>query len=281
MNVPLNELSDLTEEQLAADPRIGMRKLAFEFLLQQEYFGTVQYEKTDSFETMSLPGNCAMNFSSVSLLVAVTLLSFTGYAAQTEDQAAVEQQAIEAIKALGGRFRNADSILGLDGPSITDAGLEHLKGLTELESLYIASPHVTDAGLEHLKGLTELKRLEVLRPPVTDAGLEHLKGLTELKLLALGSRQFTDAGLQHLKGLTELESLYIGSPYVTDAGLEHLKGLTELEFLYIRSPHVTDAGLEHLKGLTKLKSLYLYNTQITDAGLQEMKVAIPKCRIVN
>ena len=33
-------LTDLTEEQLVADPRIGMRRLAFEFLLQQEYFGT-------------------------------------------------------------------------------------------------------------------------------------------------------------------------------------------------------------------------------------------------
>ena len=34
------DLSDLTEEQLASDPRIGMRTLAFEFPLQQEYFGT-------------------------------------------------------------------------------------------------------------------------------------------------------------------------------------------------------------------------------------------------
>ena len=40
MTEPLNELTDLSEEQLAADPRIGMRRLAFEFLLQQEYFGT-------------------------------------------------------------------------------------------------------------------------------------------------------------------------------------------------------------------------------------------------
>jgi hypothetical protein len=36
----LASLKDLTEEQLASDPRIGMRKLAFEFLLQQEYYGT-------------------------------------------------------------------------------------------------------------------------------------------------------------------------------------------------------------------------------------------------
>lgn len=33
------ELTDLTEEQLAADPRIGMRKIVFEFLLHQQYFG--------------------------------------------------------------------------------------------------------------------------------------------------------------------------------------------------------------------------------------------------
>jgi hypothetical protein len=33
-------VSELTEDQLATDPRVGMRKLAFEFLLQQEYFGT-------------------------------------------------------------------------------------------------------------------------------------------------------------------------------------------------------------------------------------------------
>ena len=40
MTEPPFNLTDLSEEQLAADPRIGMRRLAFEFLLQQEYFGT-------------------------------------------------------------------------------------------------------------------------------------------------------------------------------------------------------------------------------------------------
>lgn len=35
----IGPLDELTEEQLAVDPRIGMRGLAFEFLIQQEYFG--------------------------------------------------------------------------------------------------------------------------------------------------------------------------------------------------------------------------------------------------
>jgi len=33
-------LQDRSEEQLATDPRIAMRRMTFEFLLQQEYFAT-------------------------------------------------------------------------------------------------------------------------------------------------------------------------------------------------------------------------------------------------
>ena len=60
-------LQELTEEQLAADPRIAMRRMTFEFLLQQEYFttaammvaeyiGTVQrIESAESSGTLSPP----------------------------------------------------------------------------------------------------------------------------------------------------------------------------------------------------------------------------------
>jgi len=44
---------------------------------------------------------------------------------------------------------------------ITDAGLEHLKDLPELEGLVLDGTRVTDAGLEHLKGLTKLESLSV------------------------------------------------------------------------------------------------------------------------
>jgi Leucine-rich repeat (LRR) protein len=47
---------------------------------------------------------------------------------------------------------------------ISDAGLEHLKGLTSLTSLNLTSlslkgSQITDTGLEHLKGLTSLTSL--------------------------------------------------------------------------------------------------------------------------
>ena len=58
---------------------------------------------------------------------------------------------------------------------------------------------VSDAGLKHLKGLTQLRRLDLDRTKVSDAGLEHLKGLTQLRRLDLGDTKVTDAGVKKLQ----------------------------------------------------------------------------------
>ena len=78
----------------------------------------------------------------------------------------------------------------------------------------------TDAGLEHLKGLTRLKSLTLFNTQITDAGLEHLKDLTSLSLLTLSfSNNITDGGLVHVKGLTNLNSLDLwGCARITGAG---------------------------------------------------------------
>jgi hypothetical protein len=38
----------------------------------------------------------------------------------------------------------------LDSTQVTDAGLEHLKGLTQLQTLWLGSTHVTDEGVRQL-----------------------------------------------------------------------------------------------------------------------------------
>jgi len=48
-----------------------------------------------------------------------------------------------------------------NGSHITDAGLEHLRGLTQLRELFLRSTQVTNAGLIHLRGLTQLKGLSL------------------------------------------------------------------------------------------------------------------------
>ena len=84
------------------------------------------------------------------------------------------------------------------------------------------SPPITDAGLEHVRGLTQLRELTLNRNEITDAGLAHLEGLTQLQTLDLEHTKITDAGLAHLEGLTKLQSLGLAQTRITDAGLTHL-----------------------------------------------------------
>lgn len=99
-----------------------------------------------------------MNSSIASLLIGSTLLTFTRYATETgktED----EKQAIEAIETLGGKFLSSHSDLNLSNSQITDAGMEHLKGLTKLSELNLNNTQITDAGLQELK--TSLPKCQI------------------------------------------------------------------------------------------------------------------------
>jgi hypothetical protein len=144
----------------------------------------------------------------------------------------------------------------------------------------LANMEFTDAGLEHLKGMTHLERLVLRGTQVTDAGLAHLRGLTRLEQLDLGGTQVTDAGLDHLRALPQLRELNLTGTKVTDVGLEHLNDLPELQILYPRWNHdVTDAGPVYLQGLTLLQQLWLNDTQVTDASVNELKKAMPNLKI--
>jgi len=193
-----------------------------------------------------------------------------------------QEKAIAEIKKLGGRV-NVDETspskpvksVGLAGSKVTDAGLEHLKDLTKLQSLRLFHTNVTDAGLTNLKGLTQLHSL-ILKMryddhEITDAGLANLKGLTKLRSLHLINADVTDAGLANLRGLSQLQSLGLASTKVTCAGLVHLRGLSKLQWLGLTLSNITDAGLENLKGLPHLQSLALGCTNVTDAGLLHLE----------
>ena len=86
-----------------------------------------------------------------------------------------------------------------NGSQITDEGLVHLTGMTDLRALDLTlCTNVTDAGLVHLKQLTKLEELVLNGTQITDAGLVHLAGLTKLKLISL-PKQVTDAGIAELQ----------------------------------------------------------------------------------
>jgi hypothetical protein len=167
----------------------------------------------------------------------------------------------------------------VNSKEVTDAGLEHLKGLTSLLTLDLNNTKVTDAGVVYFKGMTSLQTLWLNNTKVADSGLEHLKGLTSLLTLYLNDAQVTGTGLEHLKELSSLQTMLLNNTKVTDAGLEHLKGLTSLQALLLNNTKVTDAGLVHLKELTSLQTLDLRGTSVTTTGVAVLQSALPKCKI--
>jgi hypothetical protein len=80
---------------------------------------------------------------------------------------------------------------------ISDRAWKNLKGLTELESLYLRG--IDDIGMANLSGLLQLRTLHVDSPGVTDAGLASLKGLNGLRTLELWQTHASGAGVKELR----------------------------------------------------------------------------------
>jgi len=126
----------------------------------------------------------------------------------------------------------------------------------------VSHPRVTDAGLVHLRGLTQLRRLELGWSGVRGPGLAHLCGLRQLRELGLLGLPLKDDDLVYLEGLTSLERLYLRSNLITDQGLAHLAGLTKLKLLDLSSVAITGTGFSHLTQMSQLEHLGLHSTRI-------------------
>ena len=112
-------------------------------------------------------------------------------------------------------------------PEEFDGVLAQIGRLSRLKRLTFITAPVTDAGMAHLEGLSNLESL-MFRGcnRVTDAEVAHLARMTSLKGLYLEDSRISDAGLAYLKGLTGLETLNLARTQIGDAGLAHLERLT-------------------------------------------------------
>ena len=129
-------------------------------------------------------------------------------------------------KLLGDNFFSR--VVGVSLPSYpenapTDAHLQAMRRLTQLQMLWLGSTYVTDDGLINLKGFTKLRELDMRQTKIGDDGLKNLEVLTQLQTLELWQTNVTDVGLAHLKGLTKLKTLVLNGTKVTDAGVKNLQ----------------------------------------------------------
>jgi internalin A len=116
--------------------------------------------------------------------------------------------------------------LDLRSTAISDESLKNIAGLTQLRILQLdwnKGQGITDAGLVHLKSLTNLRELHLWDAQITDAGLQHLKGMQSLTEVNLCGTKITNDCVEHLRHLKHLRKVGALGTSVTDEGYWDLR----------------------------------------------------------
>lgn len=167
-----------------------------------------------------------------------------------------------------GALVNLKALRFTNNGRLTDAGMEKLAGLRNLESFSFVGTAMTGRAYAKFEGFTKLTRVSHRGSSLDDAGLEQLcTHLPALESLSLAHAKFTDAGAPHLARLTRLKGLELGSRNATPACLKHLAGLP-LEYLQLGDGLDAPEGIALLKSLPTLRRVTLTNcTKLDDVGL--------------
>lgn len=174
------------------------------------------------------------------------------------------------------------------GGKCTDAGMDYVAKLPQLEQLRFNYMSVAHNGIAKLARLKELGKLSpdegaammsrLLEEPsnsnaVTDKGLAKLAGLKKLRELRLSNTNVTDEGLQVLSRFPALEELAVYGFRGSAKGLSHLEHLDSLRRLSLDFDDrdaLTDDAIAPIAKLTGLVSLRLEG-QLSDEGLRHLE----------
>jgi len=177
----------------------------------------------------------------------------------------------KAFQTFGGLHSLERLLLG--GSRISDHGLVHIRGLTNLRSLDLGGgSRITDEGMASLSGLLRLQYLVLSGANVTSAGVEHLKHLTQMRYLDLSNnREIGDDAMRVIASFDLLEELRLRGTKISSRGMIHLAGLNKLRVLDLScNGRVTDEGIAYLADLTTLEELNLSNTSVSSAAVASL-----------
>jgi hypothetical protein len=151
---------------------------------------------------------------------------------------------------------------------LTDAGMDKLAGLTNLESFNFVGTQITGRAYAKFNGWTKCIRVSHRGSSIDDEGLKELcEHLPNLESISLAHAHFTDAGAPSLAKLTKLKGLELGA-HATSAALKNLVGLP-LEYLQLGEGFTGPDSIAAIKPISTLKRLTLTNCKdLDDAGLK-------------
>ena len=163
---------------------------------------------------------------------------------------------------------NLKTLRVVNNGKLTDAGMEQLAGLKNLENFNFVGTAITGAAYAKFDGFTKLTRISHRGSSINDEGLKQLcEHLPNLESISLAHAKFTDAGAPNLAKLTKLKGLELGASKATSKALEGILKLP-LEYLQLGEGFEAPECIPLIKGIATLKRLTLTNaTKFTDAEL--------------
>lgn len=160
----------------------------------------------------------------------------------------------------------------MTGPSVNDEYVDALLESTKLKSVDIENSNITDASLEKLKALPDIETLALRRNlGFTDNAIKLFAEFPKLKTLKILYNDFSSASLFGLGKLSTVRVLDLRGLQVGDDTLMFVSKLENLEELRIRSSSVTSLGMSMLKKCKKLRILELQDSQISPDSVESFK----------
>ena len=168
-----------------------------------------------------------------------------------------------------GKITNLKTLRFTNNGKLSDAGMEKLAGLKNLESFSFVGTAMTGRAYAKCEGWTKVTKVSHRGSSIDDEGLKELcDHLPNLESISLAHAKFTDAGAVHLAKLTKLKGLEIGTKNATAACLKNLATLP-LEYLQLGDGLDSPEGIAAIKAIATLKRVTLTHcNHLSDEGLK-------------
>ena len=167
------------------------------------------------------------------------------------------------------KLTNLKTLRFTNNGKLSDAGMEQLAGLKNLEAFSFVGTQITGKAYAKFDGFTKLVKVSHRGSSIDDEGLKQLcDHLPNLESISLAHAKFTDAGAVHLAKLTKLKGFEIGTPNATPRALVHLAKLP-LESLQLGEGFDSIECIPLIKNIATLRRLTLTSAgKLTDADLK-------------
>ena len=139
---------------------------------------------------------------------------------------------------------------------------------------------ITDAEINHLRGMTKPTFLEITDSPIKGRGISVLRELQYLDPLCLINTDIGDDGIESIGLFNKGTVLNLSGSKITDTGMRHLEGLTEWEKLVLEHPALSGPWLDLLRKLRRFSLIHLTEKGVSEAGAVSLKKKLPHLQLV-